>query len=100
EVISFSESDLEGVRLPHDDPVEITLLVELFSMKRVLVDSGSSADILFKPAFDHLRILEEQLKQLKTPLVGFTGEIVHPLGSIDLFVIVGTSPRLIQVQLT
>ncbi|GAV58111.1 hypothetical protein CFOL_v3_01645, partial [Cephalotus follicularis] len=57
EVISFSEVDYEGVRLPHDDPVVVTLLVELFTMKRILVDNGSSADILYKHAFDQLRIL-------------------------------------------
>ncbi|GAV84054.1 hypothetical protein CFOL_v3_27499, partial [Cephalotus follicularis] len=42
EVISFSEVDYEGVRLPHDDPVVVTLQVELFTMKRILIDSGSS----------------------------------------------------------
>ncbi|GAV58091.1 hypothetical protein CFOL_v3_01625, partial [Cephalotus follicularis] len=42
EVISFSEADYEGVRLPHDDPVVVTLLVELFTMKRILIDNGIS----------------------------------------------------------
>ncbi|GAV68946.1 hypothetical protein CFOL_v3_29402, partial [Cephalotus follicularis] len=56
EVISFSEEDYEGVRLPHDDPVVVTLMVELFTTKRILIDSGSSADILYKHAFDQLRI--------------------------------------------
>ncbi|GAV90555.1 hypothetical protein CFOL_v3_33964, partial [Cephalotus follicularis] len=56
EVISFSEADYEGVRLPHDDPVVVTLLVELFTMKRILIDNGSSTDILYKHAFDQLRI--------------------------------------------
>ncbi|GAV56975.1 hypothetical protein CFOL_v3_00514, partial [Cephalotus follicularis] len=56
EVISFSETDYEGVRLPHDNSVVVTLMVELFTMKRILIDSGSSADILYKHAFDQLRI--------------------------------------------
>ncbi|GAV60714.1 LOW QUALITY PROTEIN: hypothetical protein CFOL_v3_04243, partial [Cephalotus follicularis] len=46
EAISFSEADCEGVSLPHDDPVVVTLLVELFTMKRILIDSSSSVDIL------------------------------------------------------
>ncbi|GAV75913.1 LOW QUALITY PROTEIN: hypothetical protein CFOL_v3_19389, partial [Cephalotus follicularis] len=99
EVISFSEVDYEGVRLPHDDPVVVTLMVELFTMKRILIDSGSSADILYKHAFDQLRIPVDQLKPVKTPLVGFAGEMVHPLGSIDLSVVAGTAPRT-QVQMT
>ncbi|GAV60948.1 hypothetical protein CFOL_v3_04476, partial [Cephalotus follicularis] len=100
EVISFSEVDYEGVRLPHDDPVVVTLLVELFTMNRTLLDSGSSADILYKHAFDKLRIPADQLKPVKTPLVGFIGETIHPLGSINLSVVAGTAPRQTQVEMT
>ncbi|GAV57849.1 hypothetical protein CFOL_v3_01385, partial [Cephalotus follicularis] len=100
EVISFSEADYEGVRLPHDDPVVVTLLVELFTMKRILIDNGSSADILYKHAFDQLRIPANQLKPVKTPLVGFAGETIHPLGSINLSVVAGTAPRQSQVEMT
>ncbi|GAV81740.1 hypothetical protein CFOL_v3_25194, partial [Cephalotus follicularis] len=100
EVISFSEVDYEGVRLPHDDPVVVTLLVELFTMKRILIDNGSSADILYKHAFDQLRIPADQLKPVKTPLVGFAGETIHPLGSINLSVVAGTAPRQTQVEMT
>ncbi|GAV65024.1 hypothetical protein CFOL_v3_08539 [Cephalotus follicularis] len=97
EVISFSEADNEGVRLLHNDPVVVTLQVELFTMKRILIDSGSSADILYKHAFDQLRIPTDQLRPVKTPLVGFAGEMVHPLGSIDLPVVAGIAPRQTQV---
>ncbi|GAV71739.1 hypothetical protein CFOL_v3_15229, partial [Cephalotus follicularis] len=100
EVISFSEVDYEGVRLPHDDPVVVTLLVELFTMKRILIDNGSSADILYKHAFDQLRIPADQLRPVKTPLVGFAGETIHPLGSINLSVVAGTAPRQSQVEMT
>ncbi|GAV74555.1 hypothetical protein CFOL_v3_18035, partial [Cephalotus follicularis] len=100
EVISFAEANYEGVRLTHDDPVVVTLQVELFTMKRILIDSGSSADILYKHDFDQLRISADQLRPVKTPLVGFAREMVHPLGSIDLSVVVGMSPCQSQVQMT
>ncbi|GAV70643.1 hypothetical protein CFOL_v3_14141, partial [Cephalotus follicularis] len=100
EVISFFEENYEGVRLPHDDPVVVTLQVKLFTMKRILIDSRSSADILYKHAFDQLRIPADQLRPVKTPLMGFTGEMVHPLGSIDLSVVAGTAPCQTQVQMT
>ncbi|GAV70523.1 hypothetical protein CFOL_v3_14021, partial [Cephalotus follicularis] len=100
EVITFSEADYEGVRLPHDDPVVVTLLVELSTMKGILIDSGSSVDILYKHAFDQLRIPVDQLKPVKTPLVGFTGETIHPLGSINLSVVAGTAPCQTQVEMT
>ncbi|GAV71172.1 hypothetical protein CFOL_v3_14666 [Cephalotus follicularis] len=69
-------------------------------MKRILIDSGSSADILYKHVFDQLRIPPDQLKPVKTPLVGFTGETIHPLGSIRLSVVAGTAPRQTQVEMT
>ncbi|GAV72701.1 hypothetical protein CFOL_v3_16189 [Cephalotus follicularis] len=69
-------------------------------MKRILIDSGSSADILYKHAFDQLRIPADQLKPVKTPLAGFTGETIHPLGSINLSVVAGTAPRQTQVEMT
>ncbi|GAV82659.1 hypothetical protein CFOL_v3_26110, partial [Cephalotus follicularis] len=100
EVIAFSEADYEGVCLVHDDPVVVTLLVKLFTMKRILIDSGSSVDILYKHAFDQLRIPVDQLKPVKTPLVGFTGETIHPLGSINLSVVAGTAPCQTQVEMT
>ncbi|GAV78896.1 LOW QUALITY PROTEIN: hypothetical protein CFOL_v3_22361, partial [Cephalotus follicularis] len=99
EVITFSEADYEGVRLPHDDPVVVTLLVKLFTMKRILIDSGSLADILYKHAFD-LRIPADHLKPVKTPLVSFASETIHPLGSINLSVVAGTAPRQTQVEMT
>ncbi|GAV67001.1 hypothetical protein CFOL_v3_10510, partial [Cephalotus follicularis] len=98
--ISFLETDYEGVRLPHDDPVVVTLMVELFTMKRILTDSGNSTDILYKHAFDQLKISVDQLKPVKTPLIGFAGEMVNPLGAIDLSVVAGTAPRQTQVQMT
>ncbi|GAV86479.1 hypothetical protein CFOL_v3_29909, partial [Cephalotus follicularis] len=100
EVISFSEKDYEGVRLPHDDPVVVTLLVELFTMKRILVDSGNLANILYKHAFDQIHIPTDQIGPMKTPLVGFAREMVHPLRSIDLSVVAGIAPHQTQVQMT
>ncbi|GAV59128.1 hypothetical protein CFOL_v3_02659, partial [Cephalotus follicularis] len=100
EVISLSETDYEGVCLRHDDLVVVTLQVELFTMKMILIDSGSSVDILYKHTFDQLRILVHQLRPIKTPLVGFAREMAHPLGSIDLSVVVSTAPHQTHVQMT
>ncbi|GAV76830.1 hypothetical protein CFOL_v3_20303 [Cephalotus follicularis] len=68
-------------------------------MKRILIDTGSSTDILYKHAFDQLRIPADQLKPMKTPLVGFAGEMVYHLGSINLSVVAGTAPCQTQVEM-
>ena len=49
--ICFSEEDARGVKPPHDDPLVIMILIEGFNTRRVLVDNGSSADIIYLSAF-------------------------------------------------
>ena len=50
-IIRFSEKDARRLHHPHDDALVVSLLVEDYNMHRVLVDNGSSADILYYPAF-------------------------------------------------
>ena len=49
--MSFSEADARGVRQPYNDPLVIMSNIEGFNTKRILVDNGSSADIIYFPAF-------------------------------------------------
>ena len=50
----------------------------------VLVDNGSSVDILYYPAFQQMRIERERLIPINAPLVGFGGTGVYPLGAVTL----------------
>ena len=45
--ITFSDSDLEGCQHPHDNPLVIRAVVTNKTVHRVLIDNGSSADIIF-----------------------------------------------------
>ena len=49
--MSFNEADARGVKQPHYDPLVIMLNIEGFNTKRILVDNGSSADIIYLLAF-------------------------------------------------
>ena len=49
--ITFSDSDLEGCQHPHDDPLVVRAIVANTTVHRVLIDNGSSADIIFASAF-------------------------------------------------
>ena len=49
--MSFSEGDTLEVKQPRNDPLVIMLNIEGFNTKRILVDNGSSADIIYLLAF-------------------------------------------------
>ena len=82
--ITFSDSDLEGCQHPHDDPLVVRAVVANKTVHRVLVDNGSSADIIFALAFDKIGIGRERLEPVNTHLRGFSEEKVLPLGLIQL----------------
>ena len=90
--ITFSDSDLEGCQHPHDNPLVVRAIVANTTVHRVLIDNGSSADIIFASAFDKMGIGREKLDPVNTHLRGFSGEKVLPLGSIQLVLTLGEPP--------
>ncbi|KAL5743903.1 hypothetical protein ACOSQ2_027019 [Xanthoceras sorbifolium] len=62
-------------------------------MVHILIDTGSSMDILYKDALDRLGLSPVKLQPLQTPLYGFSGSITIPLGMITLPVTVGEEPE-------
>ena len=64
--ITLSDSDLEGCQHPHDDPLVIRAVVANKTIHRVLVYSGSSANIIFASAFDKMGIGRERLEPVNT----------------------------------
>jgi hypothetical protein len=51
QVISFSEEDVRGTHQSHDDALIVTINIVGFTTRRVLIDNGSSADILYLLAY-------------------------------------------------
>ena len=91
--ITFTDADAEIVHHPYDDAIVITLLIADYTTRRVLVDNGSSADILYYPAFQQMRLERDQLRPVNSPLVGFGGMKVQPVGTVTLPVVVGAYPQ-------
>ena len=50
--ISFMNEEAKKIHHLHDDAIVITLLIVDYTTRRVLVDNGSSVDILYYPAFE------------------------------------------------
>jgi hypothetical protein len=83
--------------MPHDNALVVTITVTIAN-HRILVDNGSSADILYWPAFKQMGIDRDKIKPFSSPLVGFGREQVQPVGIILQPVTVGTALRLSTIM--
>ena len=66
--------------LLHDNPLVIKLQVDQAILGRVIVDGGSSADVLFWDAFWKMGLDEKVLVLVESPLVAFDGSRAYPRG--------------------
>ena len=82
----FLEEDARGIKQPHDDPLVIMIMIEGFNTRRVLVDNGSSADIIYLSAFQQLKIDPKMLRPFMSPLISFSGDKIYPCGIVTLTV--------------
>ncbi|XP_058075829.1 uncharacterized protein LOC131224326 [Magnolia sinica] len=54
--LTFIEDDARGIQHPHDDALVVTMMIANWKVYRILVDTRSSADILYSEAFDKMGI--------------------------------------------
>lgn len=80
--IEFSENEVVNLHQPHNDALVIALTIANIKVHRILIDGGSSANILSLTAFNAKNLGEDKFKGNLTPLVGFGGERVMLEGSI------------------
>ncbi|XP_064992481.1 uncharacterized protein LOC135629214 [Musa acuminata AAA Group] len=65
-----------------------------------MVDTGSSADMLYLDAFRKLDLTDEDLKPMASTLTGFTGDSISPLGTTALPVTIGEELRAKMIMTT
>lgn len=54
----------------------VTARINGFIIKRVLIDKGSGAEVMYPDLFKGLGLKAEDLPKYDTPLVGFDGRMV------------------------
>ena len=89
-VIGFSDEDKIGTIQPHDDALVITLRIGGYDVKRVMVDQGSAAEIMYPNLYRGLSLRAENLKPYSSLLVSFEGKVIIPKGQIRLLVQTGS----------
>ncbi|XP_023923567.1 uncharacterized protein LOC112034970 [Quercus suber] len=87
--LSFSDEDKVGTLQLHDNALVIILRIGGYDMKRVLVDQGSDAKIMYPDLFKGLKLKPNDLACYDSPLIGFDGKIVFSKGQIKLHVQAG-----------
>jgi len=72
----------------------ITAEIDKFAINKVLVDQGSSVDILYWKTFRKMRIPETEIQPYNEHIVGFSGERVDTRGFINLYTTFGEEGHL------
>ena len=79
-VLGFSDEDKLGTVQLHDDALVVTLRIGGYDVKRVMIDQGSTAEIMYPDLFKGLNLNPENLIAYNYPLVSFEGRMVIPKG--------------------
>ncbi|XP_016192779.1 uncharacterized protein LOC107633689 [Arachis ipaensis] len=72
--ISFNTDDFKSQTPNLDDPVVISVHMGELTVKKVLLDPGSSADILFYSTLKKMQLSDKALQPSGGELAGFSGE--------------------------
>jgi len=98
--IVFTDDDFHGLDHQQDDPMVITVEIENYAVKKVLVDQGSSVDILYWATYQKLQLPDTDMIPYDEPIYGFSGEQVSTRGYIDLHTVFreGTQTKTIPIR--
>ena len=89
-LMGFSNEHKVGTIQPHDDALVITLQIGGYDVKRVMVDQGSTAEIMYPDLYKGLSLRAEDLMPYSSPLVSFEGKVIISKGQIRLPVQTGS----------
>ena len=90
------DEDKVGTIQPYDDVLVVTLMIKGYDLKKVLINQGSGAEIMYPDLYKGLNLKPEDLTAYDSLLVSFDGKVVIPKGQIRL--IVRASSELMKVE--
>ncbi|XP_024016251.1 uncharacterized protein LOC112089731 [Eutrema salsugineum] len=81
---------------PHNDALVVDLLLDDVEVSRILIDTGSSVNVIFKEALDQLELASDRIDPFIEPLTGFNGERCMTIGTVKIPIYVGGIAKMIQ----
>ncbi|KAK8936667.1 hypothetical protein KSP39_PZI012028 [Platanthera zijinensis] len=93
ERVTFSSKDTPEHEDPFCDALVIQAAVEGFTVSRILIDNGSSVKVIFKKAFEGMKVEPRRIVASDGPLFGFSGERKEVEGGVGLQVKLGGTSR-------
>ncbi|KAF8115362.1 hypothetical protein N665_0028s0024 [Sinapis alba] len=95
-VISFNDIATINQIKPHNDLLVLELTIPNIDVARILVDTGSSADIIFKRTLGRIEINLSTIAEYPSHLLRILGETTMTLGIINLTVEAGSITRIVE----
>jgi hypothetical protein len=82
--ITFTEEDFRLKSTNHNNAMVIEVNIAGWVIRKILVDNGSSVDILFLKTFEKMNLTQHMLHPPEYPLQGFGGKLIKSVGKVSL----------------
>ena len=79
-ILSFSEEDKIRTIQPYNNALLITLRIGDYNVKRVMVDGGNAAEVMYPDFYKGLNLKPKDLMSYNSLLMRFDGKVVIPKG--------------------
>ncbi|XP_013633060.1 PREDICTED: uncharacterized protein LOC106338686 [Brassica oleracea var. oleracea] len=96
DVVSFKDRATADQARPHNYLLKIEQTIQDIDVARVLVDTGCSANIIYKSTLKRMEIVLCAVKERPSPIFGLSENATMTLGSIDLVVKAGRVTKVTE----